>query len=89
MTITHDEVVRALDDAVALSREFDGLDIRVKLRALGLDADGLADLLVDRWRQHRPGFDPSRPYELLAQGWLEGLLTGLQLRGRDDEPAER
>lgn len=76
------EVYASVDARV---REWDGAGLDVKFAAFGLDVDAVHVLLQDRWLAHTKaaGHEAGAPF--FVQGFVEGLLTGLQIaqeRGR-------
>lgn len=74
--LTREDLERAIASGTAVAQEWEGASIHDKLRALGLDADMVADLLHERWETHKdeahPGDDPFLSY---AQGFTEGIIV--------------
>lgn len=78
--ITADQLFDALDDALARIHEWDGGSVTDKLAAFGLDAEAVRQLLEQRWLAHGKTFEGAEAHLLFVQGFVEGLVTGMQLR---------
>lgn len=79
--ITRDELFDALYDALGKVHEWDEIDD--KLAVFGLDTDDVHDLLDRRWRDYLvDGVNES--HVEFVRGFVEGLLTGLQLGYRHE-----
>jgi hypothetical protein len=85
MAITIDDLFDAFNDALARIHEFDGGGVDAKLAAFGLDAEAVRQLLEDRWLAHGKDLDGEAGHRLFVQGFVEGLVTGMQLRQIRDE----
>lgn len=77
--VTRDQLFAALYDALGKVHEFDELDD--KLAVFGLQTDDVHDLLNRRWQDYLRDGACSSHVEFV-RGFVEGLLTGLQLGGR-------
>ena len=77
--ITTEEVFDAFNHALARIHEFDGGGVEAKLTAFGLDAESVRQLLEERWIAHRGQFEGAS-HVVFVQGFVEGLVTGMQLR---------
>lgn len=77
------QLAGALNDALAVTREWDDGDIEAKLAAHGLDAEAVRRLLADRWQAHAEALTPRASFEGFAPVFLEGLITGLMV-GRQE-----
>src|SRR5438552_688330 len=86
--ITFDEMREALVDAHAVTREWD--ELADKLAPFALDVESLRDLIEERWETYSAhGCDPG---QMLAGGWVEGVVTALTVARRRrelDEIADR
>lgn len=78
--IPQEEVWAAVEDAIAIAHEFDGAPLADKLRAFGLDAAVIRDVVTERWEQARA--DGRTDAVAFAQGFAEGLITGATLAVR-------
>jgi hypothetical protein len=80
-TISAEQLIEASDHALVRVHEFDGAGIDAKLAVFGLQPEPVRDLLEKRWIEYRldGGGDD---YFLFVRGFVEGLLTGLQLGRR-------
>jgi hypothetical protein len=76
--ISGERLIEASNHALVRVHEFDGAGIDVKLAVFGLEPEPLRALLEERWIEYRldGGGDD---YFLFVRGFVEGLLTGLQL----------
>lgn len=82
LEITRDQLFDALYDALGLVHEWDS--IADKLGVFGLDTDDVHDLLDRRWAQYlNSGADPKQANGFV-RGFVEGILTGLQLGRRHE-----
>lgn len=81
--ITREQLFAALDHAVSRVREWEGAGVDSKLAVFGLDVDDVGDLLDDRWRAYEQLVNPDEPHLLFVQGFIEGIVTGLQLANRE------
>ena len=77
--ITTEELFDAFNHALARIHEFDGGGVEAKLAAFGLDAESVRQLLEERWVAHRGQFEGAS-HVVFVQGFVEGLVTGLQLQ---------
>jgi hypothetical protein len=78
--ITGEQLWTALHHALARVHEFD--DLTAKLGEFGLNADDVHDVLLERWQQYPEGRQPA--ITVFVRGFVEGLLTGLQLNVRHE-----
>lgn len=76
--VTADELFQALDDALVLCEEFAGADMAIKLQAFGLNVDEVKAELQARLAEVRYMYD-QEPHVLYTQGFMEGILAGVQL----------
>lgn len=82
-TITAPQLAEALHHALGRVHEFDDGDIDMKLAVFGLQTQAVADLLEQRWTAYRDEHtDSADSHVLFVRGFVEGLLTGLQLSQR-------
>lgn len=76
--ISADDLLRALHDALGRVHEFD--ELADKLHVFGLQPDGMHDVVKQRWQDYRDNHeDSAEGHIVFVQGFVEGLLTGLQL----------
>jgi hypothetical protein len=74
MMLTEEQILRAVDDALARVHEWDGSDVTAKLAAFGLDAHAIASLLRDRLAVYQPDDETT-----FIRAYVEGVVVGLQL----------
>ncbi len=77
--ITTEQLFDAFNHALARIHEFDGAGVETKLAAFGLDSESVRQLLEERWIAHQGQFEGAS-HVVFVQGFVEGLVTGLQLR---------
>lgn len=81
VTITGQQLVTALHEALARLQEYESLDD--KLAVYDLSVPSLEAVLTARWSVYSAEFGKALAgdrHHLLVRGFIEGLLTGLQLR---------
>jgi hypothetical protein len=76
--ISERQLIEASDHALVRAHEFDGADIDMKLAIFGLQPEPVRALLERRWVAYRLAGEDG-DYFLFVRGFVEGLLTGLQL----------
>lgn len=74
------EVWQALEDGLAIAREFDGQDMAAKLDALGLSSLVVGEVVAERWATYKPAAATDRERALFAGAFAEGLIAGRMLR---------
>lgn len=77
-TISAERLIEASNHALVRVHEFDGAGIDAKLAIFGLQPEAVRDLLEERWIEYRRD-GGSDDYYLFVRGFVEGLLTGMQL----------
>lgn len=79
--VTSEQLIGALNHALSRVHEFDELDD--KLGAFGLPTPAVYGLLCERWLRYRDELeDTAANQALFVRGFVEGLLTGMQLASR-------
>lgn len=82
VAIEREQLFEALHDAVARMHEFD--DEGGKLGVFGLNPEAVRDVLNVRWLMYVNELDGASvaDHNLFVRGFVEGLLTGIQLGAR-------
>jgi hypothetical protein len=76
--ISEQQLIEASDHALLRAHEFDGAGVDMKLAVFGLQPEPMEALLKKRWTEYRRD-GAGDDYFLFVRGFVEGLLTGLQL----------
>lgn len=75
---TKDELWTALDDAIAVTQEFE--NVVEKLAPFGISAEDVKEVIAERLRAHE--YQPQSAKGVsYTQGFVEGLITGKKLGG--------
>lgn len=79
-----EQMLGALDDAIAIGHEFDGAGIDEKLAPFGLNADAVRAVVQARWDSANANADLSdeEVYKVFVRAFTEGLLLGTMLGRR-------
>jgi hypothetical protein len=77
VAISERQLIEASDHALLRAHEFDGAGIGAKLAIFGLETEPVLALLERRWVEYQR--DGDSDHFVFVRGFIEGLLTGLQL----------
>lgn len=78
--LTEEDIVRAVDDVVAICSEHEGAELADKLAVFGVNVDSLADVIAERWVEHASDFAEEDPRVAFIAGATEFFLAGMKAR---------